>query len=481
MSSPEDKLKALGVIEQLRGPVPSHEASTADAAQREKEHTSPATETGLISEDHAATVFVDAYRDRIRYDPDRKTWLTWNGSYWEQDSTGRVFSWIREAVRDYGSARAKSLSEVAKVGSVNFAKGVETFARTTQSIVCPSDRWDANPDRLGTPCGTVDLKTGRLLPADLADLISMTTTVAPAPAHTDCPRWLAFLTVATGGDPELMDFLQRWAGYCLTGHTREHTLVFLYGGGGNGKSVLVNTLARIMGDYARTAQMDTFTASHFDKGSEGLAALRGARLVTASETDEGRRWDEARLKAVTGADTIRARRLYENSTEYKPTWKLTFLGNHTPAIQNLDDALRRRIVMVAFTRKPSAPDPQLEEKLQVEWPAILQWMIEGAVAWHRDGLTRPKAVVEATAEYFAEQDTFGSWLAERCQVELGSVTLKEKAISLYEDWRAFASQQGEDPGSIKTFGAAMRKRGFQKKQDRAWGTKAFFGVRLKQR
>jgi putative DNA primase/helicase len=437
------------------------------------------TEKDLISEDHAATVFVEEYGDRIRYDPDRKCWFVWNGHHWRRDTVRLAFAWVREAVRTYGKGRAKKPSDIAKVGSVKFAHGVEVFSQATQEIVCPSDKWDANPERIGTPDGSVDLTSGERLSPSPSDLISMTTAVVPADTSTACPRWLAFLSEATGNDPDLIRFLQLWAGYCLTCHTREHTLIFLYGAGGNGKSVFVNTCARVMGDYARTAQMDTFTASKFDRGSEELAALRGARLVMASETDEGRRWNEARIKALTGGDTIRARRLYENSTEFTPTFKLTFLGNHAPAIQNLDDAMRRRFLIVPFTRRPAEPDPLLEEKLRAEWPGILRWMIEGAVAWRNEGLARPKVVREATAEYFTEQDTFGSWLAERCTVEPGSTHRRESSAVLFQNWQSYATSQGEEAGSLKTFGAAMRQRGFIKKQDKELGTKTFFGVSLK--
>ena len=203
--------------------------------------------------------------------------------------------------------------------------------------------------------------------ADHADGITKLTAVAPAPT-ADCPRWLAFLDETTGGDADLIRFLQQWCGYCLTGETREHALVFVHGGGGNGKSVFLNTITRIMHDYATTAAMDTFTASKFDKHPTDLAMLRGARLVTASETEEGRAWAEARVKQMTGGDPITARFMRQDFFTFFPNFKLFIIGNHKPVLQNVDDAAKRRFNIVPFTRKPEKPDRELETKLAGEWP-----------------------------------------------------------------------------------------------------------------
>jgi len=190
----------------------------------------------------------------------------------------------------------------------------------------------------------------------------------------------------------------------LTGDTREHALVFVFGPGGNGKSVAVNVQVGIMGDYATTAAMDVFIASAGDRHPADLAMLRGSRLVTASETEEGRQWAESRIKQLTGGDRITARFMRQDFFTFLPSFKLQIIGNHKPGLRNIDDAARRRFNLVPFVQTPAVPDRQLEEKLKAEWPGILRWMVDGCLAWQRDGLVRPASITTATEAYFADQD-----------------------------------------------------------------------------
>ena len=257
-----------------------------------------------------------------------------------------------------------------------------------------------------------------------------------------------------------MRFLQQIAGYCLTGDTREHALFFIYGPGGNGKSVFLNTLNGILADYAETAVMDAFAASAHDKHSTDIAMLRGARLVSVSETEEGRAWAETRVKQLTGGDKVTARFMRQDNFTFTPRFKLVIVGNHKPVLTNVDDAAKRRFNIIPFTRKPPRPDQQLEEKLKAEWPGILRWMIEGCLDWQANGLVRPAIVAEATAEYFDDQDTFGQWLDECCLKERNAFEVQAK---LYASWKAFAERQGDRPGSSKAFSANLiaRVRGRQ--------------------
>lgn len=202
-------------------------------------------------------------------------------------------------------------------------------------------------------------------------------------------------------------------------------------------------------------------ASKFDRHPEELAALCGARMVTASETEEGRRWAEQRIKQLTGGDMIRAHFMRQDSFEYRPTFKLVFLGNHAPDIENLDDAMRRRFNILPFTRKPEKLNLNLAQELMAEWPGILRWMIEGCLEWQREGLARPEAVLNATEEYFAEQDVFAAWLSDRVELDPGNEHKREPTRALYASWKKYAEDAGEEPGKKKGFTSKMRKHGLR--------------------
>jgi putative DNA primase/helicase len=428
----------------------------------------------IITEDSAACQFAELYRNRLRYCHDTGAWFEWDGSIWQPNRTGMAYQWAREL------ARRLSLSEPDKVRYVvnktSFASGVERFARSDPEFAVTAEVWDWDAFLLGTPCGTVDLSTGELRESDPADSITKATARAPADSP-DCPLWLAFLEDSTGGDADLIRFLQQWCGYCLTGDTREHALVFIYGPGGNGKSVFLNVLTAILGAYATTSAMDTFTASRSDKHPTDLAMLRGARLVTASETEEGRAWAEARIKQITGGDRITARFMRQDFFTFTPSFKLTIVGNHKPVLHNVDDAARRRFNIVPFTRKPAQPDSQLEEKLKAEYPSILRWMIEGCLDWRRNGLIRPASVVEATDEYFIAQDLFGQWLQDECEVEPGNHYKTESNTTLFQSWRTYSERAGESAGSQKAFAENMQRRGLERYRN--YTDRGFIGIRLK--
>jgi putative DNA primase/helicase len=251
-------------------------------------------------------------------------------------------------------------------------------------------------------------------------------------------------------------------------------LFFVYGPGGNGKSVFLNTIVNILGDYARTAAMDTFTASKSDRHPTDLAMLQGARLVSVSETEEGRAWAESRIKQLTGGDRISARFMRQDFFEYQPQFKLLIIGNHKPVLRNVDDAARRRFNIIPFVHKPENPDRQLEEKLKAEYPAIFRWMIDGCLDWQKNGLVRPPVVIEATQAYFDDQDLFGQWLEECC--EIGKHKF-EATSRLYSSWKDYAERSGETPGSAKAFSANMLKHEFR--PDRNMSERLFRGISLK--
>jgi putative DNA primase/helicase len=215
------------------------------------------------------------------------------------------------------------------------------------------------------------------------------------------------LREATGKDDALVRFLQQFFGYALSGSTREHALLFIHGGGGNGKSVLLNTVSWIMGDYAKTAAMDAFVETRGEKHSTDVAMLHGAHLVAASEIARGRSWNENLIKSLTGGDPITARFMRRDNFTFLPRFKLVVIGNHKPRLQSINEAARRRFNIVPLDRTPANPDPYLKNKLRSEGAAILRWLIDGCLDWQEaNGLVRPQSVLSATEEYFVTQDLF---------------------------------------------------------------------------
>ena len=395
------------------------------------------------TEDGVARAFVTKHQDTLRHDHDGGRWYEWNGRAWREDRTARGFSWARIMCREI----RQNSGAPDGLAKASVAAAVERFARSDPAMAVTSAHWDRDPWLLGTPDGTVDLRTGQLRAANPDDCITKLTAVGPADVP-ECPRWLQFLGETTGGDHALIRFLRQWIGYSLTGDTREHALLFVFGPGGNGKSVLLSTTAGILGDYARTAPMEAFVASASDRHATELAMLRGARLVSASETEEGRAWAEVRIKQLTGGDVIAARFMRQDFFEYRPQFKLTIVGNHKPLLRNVDEAARRRFNVVPFLFKPTTVDRDLEAKLRAEWPSILRWAIEGCLDWRRNGLVRPAVVTEATDEYFQAQDHFARWLEECCVLD-PSGGLKTKPSLLLKSFNDWCAENGEDHSDNK--------------------------------
>ncbi len=443
--------------------VPPWAAAEPESAPPSGKESSQKPADPSLTEDGIAQIFAEQFRTQLRFDHHSGKWHRWDGVRWLREETRLAFDWMRTTCRTLAQD-AKADGKIAAIlGRANTASAIERFAQADRAFAVTSEIWDRDPFLLGTPGGTVDLRTGKLRPAKQSDFITKICAVTPAETP-DCPKWLQFLDEATGQDKGMIRFIQQWLGYTLTGDTREHALLFVFGSGGNGKSVLLNTISGILGDYCRIAPMEAFTASNSDRHATELAMLKGARLVCASETEEGRAWAESRIKQLTGGDRIAARFMRQDFFEFTPQFKLTIVGNNKPVLRNVDDAARRRINMLPFTRKPPKPDKQLEQKLRAEWPAILRWIIDGCLDWQANGLVRPTSVTEATNEYFSEQDTMRQWIDDCCD----TTDLPPKAVghaldtnaSLFSSWRAYASARGEEVGSAKRFSTALQRLGY---------------------
>jgi putative DNA primase/helicase len=337
-----------------------------------------------LSEDAMARTLADRHSGELRYVAPWGRWMLWNGSIWKADETLAVFTRAQSICRETAK-RAKPRVAVA-LSSARTAAAVVTMAKPRLAMV-PA-QFDANQWELVASTQTVDLRTGACRPPRPEDYATKRAASACAAPGTPCPLWASFLLRVTNNNPELVDFLQRFMGYCLTGATSEQVLAFLYGSGANGKTVFTSTVTGILGDYAITGPMEMLLAARGDRHETEIAKLAGARLVTAHEVTAGRRWAEARIKQLTGSDRLTARFMRQDYFDFDPTHKLLVVGNHRPTLRNLDEAVRRRFLLVPFTVLIPAGerDPQLTDKLKTEWPEILRWMVDGCLAWQRVGL-----------------------------------------------------------------------------------------------
>ncbi len=425
-----------------------------------------------FSDDALASTFSARHDGQLLYVPSWSSWLNWNGSKWAKDDVLGVYDAARIICREVAAdaAEQKGGESIAKaITSASTVSAVERLARSDPRHARTPDAFDADPWLLNTPGGVVNLRSGRLRPHNPDDML---TKVAGATPSGSCRRWIRFLIQITQGNRKLIRYLQRFIGYTLTGCITEHAFLFAYGPGGNGKGVLFSIIAAILGDYATTAMHDVFMVSRNDQHPTNLAALRGARMVAVTETEEGRQWAEARVKAITGGDKISARVMRGDPFEFTPVCKLWFSGNHKPPLRNPDAAMRRRMNLVPLTFVPAKPDTGLGDALMAELPGILAWAIRGCLEWQRIGLEPPPIVTEATDEYFAAQDSLAQWLETNCERDLKGWTTTR---TLFSDWKSWMLDRGEEPGTEKAFSDAMLKHAPKERKNAGM---AFIGIRL---
>ncbi len=423
-------------------------------------------ETVAFSEDALAQEFADCHLEDLRFVALWSQWLRYDtDGRWRNDERLFTFDIARKICRA-ASLRANEGKIRERLASAKTVAAVERMARSDQRLAAAFDQWDQDGWLLNTPAGTVNLKTGRMQRHRRKDYITKTAAVSPGGA---CPLWSKFIkkiTGHTGGKnvetdksaDELAGFIQRMLGYALTGSTAEQCLFFIYGRGANGKSVLLSTVSSIMADFHTTAPIEVFTASQGERHPTELAGLRGARLVTAIETEEGRRWAEAKIKSLTGGDKISARFMRQDFFEFVPVFKLIIAGNHKPSLKTVDEAIRRRFFLLPFTVTiPSEErDPDLPAKLKAEWPGILKWMIDGCLAWQREGLNPPAVVRDATAAYLESEDAIAAWIEDCCIREANHWA---NSSALFGSWSAWAGKAGEAIGSQKAFSEKLEARG----------------------
>jgi putative DNA primase/helicase len=399
-------------------------------------------------EDTLALQFASRHQDELRFVAKWNRWLMYDGKRWAEDDTLHIYDLVRALCRE--TALNDDKSTIASAKSI---AAVEKLARTDRRLAARIAQWDADIWLLNTPKGVIDLRSGDTHSHEPLNYLTKMTTVE---SDSECPipLWLAFLKRVTGGDSALVGFLQRMAGYSLTGSIREHALFFHYGTGANGKSTFANVLSGILGDYQRTAPIETFIAAYGERHPTDLAGFQGARLVTAIETEEGRRWDETKVKTLTGGDRVSARFMRQDFFEYQPQFKLMIAGNHKPALRSVDEAIRRRLHLIPWSVViPAAErDKELPDKLRPEWPGILHWMVQGCLRWQKIGLAPPKAVADATDAYIEGEDAFTNWIEEWNERDANHWQHNQ---TLFASWKAYCDKTGEFVGSMSdTFSMA---------------------------
>lgn len=450
MTDPTPTARVLAAI----GPIPpsGHSAPSAGG------------EGGASYTDRGnAQRLVAAHRHRLRHVDPWGSWLVYDNGRWKRDTTGRAQEAakslsdlvLREAADLDGDARKAALGWVLKSENAARIAAALTLARTDPAIALDPAQLDADPWAFGCRNGTLDLRTGTLGPHRPEDLL---TKQAGAAYHPDAraPNWHRFLEQILP-DRDLRGFVQRSLGYALTGTIAEHHLWIAWGAGANGKSTLLNAVTRVLGEYAQTADPRILLAVGDDQHPTAMASLRGSRLVTTSELDDGRRLAEATVKRLTGGDPIRARYMRCDEFEFLPSWHLWLASNHRPQVAGTDHALWRRLRLVPFTVTVADDDqdPHLGDKLDVEADGILSWLVEGCLAWRTHGLGEPLAVRLATDDYRASQDAIGAFLTDHCAATPDATV---GATELFGAYRTWADATGERPINQRRFGQALADR-----------------------
>ena len=415
--------------------------------------------------------FVDSHRDRVLWCPARKAFLVWDDKRYRWDERGQVIKLAHQTARSifHEAAATEDADEQKAItkwagASQNESRINAMLSQAKPYLAVGMEELDRDPWLVNCQNGTLDLRTGRLRKPDPADRITKVVPVDYDP-EAPCPRFKRFLDEALV-DEALIKFVKRYSGYTLTGITRERLLAILYGFGKNGKTTLVELLHEALGDYARNTDVETLLIKKYQGVGNDVAALKGARFVSAAEVEKGRRLAESKVKQLTGRDTVTARFLFGENFDFKPEFKLWLSTNNKPVIQGTDDAIWDRIRLIPFKQRFEGPkaDPKLPDKLRAELAGVFAWMVEGCLEWQEHGLEEPETVTEATKQYREEMDTLAAFLDETCVLGAAHRVLAER---LYQRYAMWCDKSGEHKDPKKAFVARLEERGFSRRRETA--------------
>ena len=426
----------------------------------------------------------------IKYIPSWKKWLTWNGKRWEMDETGRTMRLAEETVADIfieassqsDSNRAEKLFKHAvKSESAGSLHSMVSLASNELGMSVPIKKFDSDHWKLNVANGTIDLRTGQLLPFTRDDLITKICPVEYDP-NAKSPVWDNFFHEILDGRLDLISFIYRYLGYSLTGSVREQKLLFCYGTGANGKSTFLNTIQRMLGTYSKQSAPELLLASKSGRHPTEVADLMGARMVVSTEIERGRSFAEASIKQMTGGDPLKARYMKQDFFEFLPTHKLWLAANHKPVIKGNDEGIWRRVFLVPFEINiPEArQDKDLESKLMGELPGILNRVMAGCLDWQRNGLNAPDTVLAATQEYREELDLMKPFFDDRCDIDQEHLINPKNLYNAYVDW---CEDNHEYPMKPRFFANLMRERSFKQgrpsKKGSATTYRPWMGIKLR--
>lgn len=473
------------------GPLPFPATDNSDAPEQDAgKHLQLVPDDGLdMTDDSNARALVAEYGELLRYQVDFGRWYTWAGYMWaEQPQHGgearELAKRLARRLPDTGAEPAKLLKHKRYSLSDRGLNALLNTARTDPAISVTTDELDAYPWELNTPTGIVDLHTGELHPTDPAKLHTRSTVCAPDPDADQGP-WLQFLA-QTFPDPDVREYVQRLTGYSAIGEVREHILPFAHGGGGNGKGVFLETVKYVLGSYAGKAPANFLMNTGQNEHTTSVADLAGRRFVITSEVNQRDRFDEQKVKELTGGDTVTARRMRQDFFEFHPTHHLWLMGNDKPAVESGGDAFWRRLRLIPFTHKlpEEEQDEDLPKRLRNEHaPAILQWVIEGAVRYAAQGLRdEPESIREETEKYAASSDTVGQFLADECYTGPAYEDYSTRVIDVRAAYERWCHQNGETALGGRRLTTHLARHGIKTGRDApraAGGARCYGGLLLR--
>jgi P4 family phage/plasmid primase-like protien len=438
-----------------------------------------------LTEAAHAECFAERYGSVLRFNHSRDSWLVYDRNIWRRDLDGHVYRLALEFVRSRQLEAVTISDRKTKEQTLKFAVRQESkaaldrlvgLAKNFKPFADVGDQWDVDPLLVGAPNGVIDLRSGRLCSGDPADRITMSLGV-PYDPYAEAPRWYRFLSEIFCADQELITFVQRFMGYCLTGLTTEQALAVFYGRGANGKSTFLSAVGFIFGDYCHNLPFSAIELKQRASIPNDLAALDGKRFVTASETNDGTRLNEARVKALTGGDRISARFMHSEWFSFRPVAKFVLAVNHRPSVSDDSVGFWRRIRLVPFQQSfyGARCDDRLEQHLRSEGPGILRWAVEGCLAWQQGGLGTANAIRDATSTYQMDSDPLSEFLSDCCEQAVTAVTRAAELHEAYQKWADRQRLAKADRLNGKDFGQRMGER--FKKVHRNTG-KVYEGIRL---